>query len=369
MSNKKKIALLNLHYDNNYGGNLQRYALVTTFQRLGCDVTYLYMRDNWGDWFTNRSIFNIIEKSIKQIVRHILKPRVEPWLVWHRENENYRRNCLITEPFLNKYIPHTKVIYTHDSLERIFRRGGYGAIVVGSDQVWRKKYNDRYGIGTYFLDFVADNYKGKRIAYGASFGVESKEYSEEDEEKILPLFKRFDAVSVREKSGLRLLKEYGWMKPEACCVIDPTLLLSKSDYIDLINATDTKPLDHKLLCYILDNNAENEQLVERKSMELSLSPTFLSAGDDAKVSVEQWLRSFMEAEYVITDSYHGFIFSLIFQKPFTLLINDDRGASRFKDLGEIIGYNINEATDWDKLNKKILELREESITYLKNALQ
>ena len=137
----------------------------------------------------------------------------------------------------------------------------------------------------------------------------------------------------------------------------------------MINAAETSPLEGKLLCYILDNNAEKEQLVERKSKELLLSSTFLSAGDNAKVSVEQWLRSFMEAEYVITDSYHGFIFSLIFQKPFTLLVNDDRGASRFKDLGEIIGYNINEAIDWDKLNKKILELREESITYLKNALQ
>lgn len=238
MNRNKKVALLNLHYDNNYGGNLQRYALMKTLQRLGCDVTYLYMRDNWGDWFADRSIFNIMEKSIKQVVRHILKPRVEPWFVWHRENENYRRNCLVTEPFLDKYIPHTKVIYTHNSLKRVFRSGNYDAVIVGSDQVWRKKYNERYGIGTYFLDFVADDYKVKRIAYGASFGVEEKEYNEEDQEKILSLFEHFDAVSVREKSGLRLLKEYDWMKPEACCVIDPTLLLTKSDYDDLIKASE-----------------------------------------------------------------------------------------------------------------------------------
>lgn len=369
MNRNKKVALLNLHYDNNYGGNLQRYALMKTLHRLGCDVTYLYMRDNWDDWFNNRSIFNILEKGIKQVVRHILNPNVEPWLAWNRENEHYRRNCLVTEPFLNRYIYHTKVIFAHDSLKRVFRSGNYDAVIVGSDQVWRKKYNERYGIGTYFLDFVADDYKGKRIAYGASFGIENKEYTEKDQKTILSLFKRFDAVSVREKSGLRLLKEYGWTKPEACCVIDPTLLLTKRDYINLINASDTKPLEGKLLCYILDNNAGKEQLIEKKFKELSLTPTFLYTGDNAKVSVEQWLRSFMEAEYVITDSYHGFIFSLIFQKPFTLLINDDRGASRFKDLGETIGYNINEAIDWDKLNKKISELREESITYLKNALQ
>ena len=76
MSNKKKIALLNMRYDNNYGGNLQRYAMVTILQRLGYDVEYLYSRDNWDDWFANRTKGKIIKQSVKQIV-----------LRWHIQND------------------------------------------------------------------------------------------------------------------------------------------------------------------------------------------------------------------------------------------------------------------------------------------
>ena len=80
MTKKKKIGLLNMRYDNNYGGNLQRFALYTILQKMGYDVEYLYIRDNWDDWFTTRSTKKVIKQSIKQLVRFILHPTLEPLL-------------------------------------------------------------------------------------------------------------------------------------------------------------------------------------------------------------------------------------------------------------------------------------------------
>ena len=193
MSNKKKIALLNMRYDNNYGGNLQRYAMVTVLQRMGYSVEYLYIRDNWDDWF-NHSVSKICKQSVKQFARHILHPKTEPWLVWHRESIKYREECKATEPFLEKYIPHTKVIYSHRELEQVFKKGTYDAILAGSDQIWRKKYVERYGLGTWYLDFVSANYGGSRVVYGASFGVDGLEYSIEDQAVIRPLYEKLTAV-------------------------------------------------------------------------------------------------------------------------------------------------------------------------------
>lgn len=365
MVNKKKIAILNMYYDNNYGGNLQRYALMTVLQRMDYDVTYLYIRQNWS-LFSGREI---VKKTIKQALKHhILGRAKEPIEWWKIEKEEYIQQSRVTEPFLEKYIPHSHVLYGTWWLKRYIKRNHFDAYIVGSDQVWRKQYVQRFGLGTWFFDFLPLNYSGKRIAYGASFGVRETEYDKEEQERLRPLFNKFDAVSVREESGLDLLKQYGWTNPRAEVVLDPTLLLTAEDYQHVIDAVETKPLEGKLLCYILDLNDEKEKIIQQTSKQLGLQPTMVSSGREATISVEQWLRDFSEAEYVITDSYHGLIFSLIFHKQFTLMVNQSRGASRFDSVEHLLNFHINELIDWTKLDKQMEIVRDKSIRFLKEAL-
>lgn len=361
-----KIALLNMYYDNNYGGNLQRYALSCVLRRLGYEVTYLYIRQNWNLYSGKR----ILKDTIKKIIKHyLLFQETEQVCRWKTENEQYKKQTSVTEHFLEKYIHHSPVLSGKFWLECYAKRNHFDAFIVGSDQVWRKLYVQRFGLGTWFFDFLQDWYKGKRIAYGASFGVSEQEYTKAEQDLIRPLFNKFDAVSVREQSGLDLLKQYGWISPEASCVLDPTLLLKAEDYNLLIENADTKPLEGKLLCYILDMNEEKELLINQKSKEQNLFPTILSSGKDAKASVEQWLRSFRDAEYVITDSYHGLLFALIYHKPYHLIVNRSRGASRFESVERQLDFHINEPMGWDELDKRLDVVRNRSIRFLKSALE
>ena len=356
MTKKKKIGLLNMRYDNNYGGNLQRFALYTILQRMGYDVEYLYIRYNWDDWFTVRSTKKVIKQSIKQFIRFILHPTQEPLLTWRRENPEYVNSCAITEPFLDKYIKHTKIIYNSYELKCAIKKGNYDAIVAGSDQIWRKKYVDRYGIGTFFMDFLPNSFQGKRIIYGASFGVDHKEYTSEDIEYIKPFFEKLDLVPVRETSALSLLLQYGLIFPQAEVVLDPTLLLEKEDYIQLIQYADTKPSNGNMFCYVLDKSDEIDKVISQISEERQLKSFRWSL--ETEGSVEQWLRSFMDAEFVVTDSYHGMLFSIIFNKPFKLIKNATRGTARFDAVLKLLELEENmELIDWIKINKTLLVLR------------
>lgn len=365
MNDKKKIALLNMRYDNNYGGNLQRFALYTVLQRMGYEVEYLYIRENWDDWYKSRSTLKILKQLIKQFLRFILHPLTEPILAWHKENSMYVEQCKVTEPFLNKYIKHTKIIYNSTDLKKTIKRGNYDAIIAGSDQIWRKKYIQRYGIGTFFLDFLSKSFKGKKIVYGASFGVNNQEYTIEDIAFIQPYFSQLDLVSVRETSALDLLNNYGLVNPKAEVVLDPTLLLTKEDYIQLVTATHTNSSSGNLFCYVLDRTDEIQYIIDSIASTKDLTPFEWSLS--GKGTVEQWLRSFMDAEFVITDSYHGMLFSIIFNKPFKIIINESRGSARFRSIFQIL--NISENSDniyMVEFNDQFNKLKKQSLKFLES---
>ena len=356
-----------MRYDNNYGGNLQRFALYTILQRMGYDVEYLYIRDNWDDWFTTCSTKKIIKQSIKQLVRFILHPTQEPLLAWHRENPAYVKSCAITEPFLDKYIKHTKPIHNSWELKRAIKRGKYDAVVAGSDQIWRKVYIERYGIGTFFLDFLSISFTGKKIIYGASFGVDYEEYTQADIDIIKPFYSNLDLVTVRESSGLELLKKYQLTNPQAGVVLDPTLLLDKEDYIKVVEDSNTTPSSGNMFCYILDMTEKKREMINQISNDKGLTPFEWSL--DTQGSVEQWLRSFMDAEFVVTDSYHGMLFSIIFNKPLRVIRNHQRGNTRFDEVYKFLGLDTDNSIDIENASKKLTTLREYSINLLNLSLK
>ena len=355
-----KIALINLKYDNNYGGNLQRYALMKVLQNKGHDVTHLNLRFNYHrPWY--KMLLSLIKIMVKKFFlgKDVKIPR------WQHAQHTYEELCSITEPFYNKYVKHTEQI---TDLRKLSKFNGFDAYFVGSDQVWRKRIAGDY-IKTMFLDFLPENTKSRRIAYGVSLGVAENELCNEEIKQLSDLYQRFDAVSVREDSALDMFKQYGWNKPQAIQVLDPTLLLCKEDYMLLIENGKTIQSDGNLFCYILDKTDDMDCLIQQKAKELNLKAFEL--GLDKPVSIEQWLRSFSDSEYVITDSYHGLVFSIIFNKPFFLIRNEFRGNARFESVIRMFGIHddCSDNLNWNLINKSIAEYREKSFCFIANALK
>ena len=158
--------------------------------------------------------------------------------------------------FRKKYI-HERII---DKLTDI-KEGDVDCIIVGSDQVWRAKYfieQWQTGIEDAFLAFTK-GWNIKRIAYAASFGVDTWEYTPEETMKCREAIKMFDAISVREDSGIDLLKKH--LNVDAIQVVDPTLLLTKDDYRTLCETNQTPKSAGNLLVYILDTNKAAESVL------------------------------------------------------------------------------------------------------------
>ena len=363
MTKKKKIGILTLRVDNNYGGNLQRYALCKVLREMGYDASVLYFRSTW----LNDSIKRKITRSIKNFIKMLFGRIHNPVFYWKHEDYQWEENRKYTYPFFYKYVKHTPLIYSLKSLQRHIQTEKYDAFVVGSDQVWRKAYTERWGVERFFLDFAPKN--TKKIAYAASFGRYDMEYNEDERTRIHKLYSRFDAVSVREDSGISILEKHGWNNPKAIQVLDPTMLLTREHYMQLIAKGNTYSSNGNMFCYILDITDKISSVIDTLAVEKKLKPFYSLIEGNDRMSIEQWLRSFTDAEYVVTDSYHGVVFALIFNKPFYLIENSSRGNARFDSLAYAFGISPNHnEPNWNILNKRINEMREVSMCFLEEKL-
>ena len=125
-----------------------------------------------------------------------------------------------------------------------------------------------------------------------------------------------------------------------------------------------------MFCYVLDENEEIKAKIEQLAKEKDMKPFYASIFGEQRMSVEQWLRSFDDAEYVVTNSYHGIVFALIFNKPFYLIQNMQRGNARFESLMKMFGLKEdNSLVDWYYVNTRMAEMREKSIIFLDNCLK
>ena len=244
------------------------------------------------------------------------------------KSDNY--NVDIRQNRIQRFIENYICQYVINSFCDI-KENDFDAIVVGSDQIWRPRYienNFHSEVADAFLKFT-QGWKIKRVAYSASFGEEFWEYSSKDTEECKKYISKFDAVSVREDSGVILCRDYlGYDK--AINLIDPTLLLKLDDYIYLIK--DMPRLQSHLVAYILDSSEEKFRLVDSIAKEKHLIPIYVNQSSITLPSVEKWLQLFRDADYVVTDSFHACVFSVIFGKEFVALGNKERGLARFESL-------------------------------------
>lgn len=332
-----RIGILTLPLHTNYGGILQAYALQTVLERMGHEVVV---------FGTPREMHLPLWKAplayCKRFVCKYVMGNKELCVFYeqkiNRETAVIRQNA---DSFIEKNI-HIKTIKKFSEL----RAEDFDCIVVGSDQVWRPKYFTSMFLANMknaYLGFAA-KWNIKRVAYAASFGTDDWEYTPKQTGQCGELLKRFDGVSVREDSAVGLCKEH--FRVQAEHVLDPTMLLAKEDYIKLFTNVGTPKSKGTLLCYVLDETPEKQALVERIADGRNLVPFRVNSkvedhsaplNERIQPPVEQWLRGFYDAEFVVTDSFHACVFSILFGKQFVVVGNEKRGLSRFQSLLGMFG--------------------------------
>lgn len=243
-----KIAIMTQPLGSNYGGIMQAFALQKILKNMGHDVVTIDYKHKKPSFLYRkaRSVYRLAKKAAGK----------DKALIQLEDKYNYI--TMNTQNFINTYIVQSEYIDDNKGLKKHFKRSVYNAIIVGSDQTWRPKYSPN--IYSFYLDFLVKNKNIKRIAYASSFGVNNWEYSIEQTKKCAKLATTFDAISVREQSGIKLCKEH--LKVESELVLDPTLLLDEEDYLDLIGNKYKKGKNEGVFTYFLDSNRDKTKAAE-----------------------------------------------------------------------------------------------------------
>lgn len=372
----KSIAILTQPLHVNFGGTLQAYALQKILRSMGFNVETINYRTKEPSDF--RKLLSILKQFIKGTKNYQLISR-EQSEIW-----------LLHSQFIKKNIILSHEINTLDELKKYFENNSFYAIIVGSDQVWRAEYSPR--IESYFLDFLYQDKKIKKISYAASFGSDKWDFSQDSTKKLMKYISNFNSISVREKSAVNLCKEK--LAVIADHVLDPTLLLDREDYINLFKDEKSKNVG-EIFSYILDESEKKVELIKRISLYMGGKKVFRTQPlKKNKIlitdfcnyqypSIESWLKSFYNADFIITDSFHGTVFSIIFNKPFVSIKNKERGNSRFESLLKVFELEdrlvdvddnhieevIRQEINYTKINLILNELREYSKSWLLNSLK
>ena len=377
-----KIAIMTQPLGRNYGGMMQAYALQKVLKDMGHEVvTINHHAPSKG------AVYSLARLGFR-LLKKVTGERKQPV----NFEKHYSYIFKDTQAFVDQHITQSEYIDNDADLKAHFDKNSYDAVIVGSDQTWRPMYSPN--IYNYYLDFLEHDTKIKKIAYASSFSVDTWEYSAEQTHRCAELAKWFDAISVREQSGIELCEKYLGVESE--CVLDPTLLLDKEDYLALIGDKYKGSQGEGVFTYFLDTNEEKESAAEQLAEKLdtftykSQAKVSLSAQSSSNVedyrmpAVEEWLASFANAEFVVTDSFHGMVFSMIFEKPFIIVTNKERGAARFLSLlsqlkmlnhiayssSSIIDVYNKSKVDGFSFNRKaqVLDMKAKSMDFLINNI-
>ena len=276
----------------------------------------------------------------------------------------------------------------------------FDAFLLGSDQMWNWYLSKPYG-QSYFLDFVDDD--KLKIAYATSFGQEK--YLGPAQDKVITQvnLKRMDAISVRDDFSKRICQQD--FDVEAELVMDPVFLCDRVKYEDLIKESDFRIDEKFIFAYILDPNPQIGEVLLRVAKQTGLKIYVIFNEDDdmqkckerlgvwdesicyqEQATLQEWLYMFQNCSYVLTDSFHGTCFSVIFEKPFVVMRNNGRGGQRFPYLLGTLGLmdymvespnqmlekfnalGLEHQIDYVQVKKNLEPMVEQSMQWLKNAL-
>lgn len=377
-----KIGILTLALETNYGGILQAFALQKVLRDMGHEV-YTIDRHNRRAYKSLKA--NFLGYAKRNIQRYLMHKNVP--VCWNPfiTDEVYRIITSNTRDFVARNMNMTRECWS-DELAEIDREYQFDAYVVGSDQVWLPTYYP-----TSFLSFVKRPNVIK-VIYAASCGRKSFLDAEGAKENVAKYAEGFSGISVREDALIHQTAKY--LGVTLVHVLDPTMLLTPIDYLNAsLDNVGTAPI---VFSYILDMNEEKSELAKAISKKLSLPLvegnticTYVKSKntDVAKCvfpPVDNWIRNLQRAEFVVTDSFHGTVFAILFNKQFVTIGNEKRGIGRFKsllrqfDLEDRMvvnnaGKSVNNMTEkfinYSVVNSKLHKLKQRSLAFLNQSLE
>lgn len=360
-------------YGDNYGACLQAFALQKVIQNMGHDIEIIrYLQ-------TNRNIVGSASK-LKKIqslgVSGLLKYVIEHKYIELRKNayKNFRERFL---SFNNKEW------FRDDDLADINDK--YDCFICGSDMIWSEEFSKDWDF--FFLKF-AD--KRKSYSYAPSFGKNSLE--DENRTRVKNYLEQFARVSCRENGGVELIGSLGIQN--AIQVLDPTMLLSKDEWCELIPEKERVIREPYVFAYLFGNETDGRKsfinTVENKIGKVYTLPKFTKKSQNSfpinGIGPMDYLRLFRDAEFIVTDTFHGLMFSIIFRKPFVVLQRHDgsqwsKYSDRMTSTLEMFGLadryiddnfkqiEIFKELDYSKYEEIIDKRKEDSLTYISEILK
>ncbi|MDD5889894.1 MAG: polysaccharide pyruvyl transferase family protein [Ruminococcus sp.] len=318
----------------NYGNQLQNYAVVKCLNNVGVEnVDTLYNLDG-VEFLASK------KRKIKGFINEKLK----------RGNYCLKRKERKFDEFGKKYLHYTKPFSGMLSKEESDK---YDFFICGSDQIWNLNFecNNRH-YPFIFMEFAP---KEKCIGFSISIGV--SEYSGEKERILEKGIENFKAISVREQSGQKLIKDVSGVESEL--LLDPTMLIDKKDWISVM----TKPqgINEKyLLCYFLGEiSAETQKLIDMWAEKYNLKVVMLNSGNaDENVrsaGPQEFIYYFANADLVCTDSFHGTVFSILFETPFVVFDRKDSSESSNEKMSSRLETLLGKFSFTDRFNRNLDE--------------
>ena len=361
-----KVANITLHAIDNYGSVLQTYATEYIFRMLGCEViTIDYVRKT-----ARMGVFDIIKaKNIG------LNLKIKTLIV-HLFFRNKERQDKFND-FRKKHLTSSRRYYSNDELKSYLPDADI--YCTGSDQTWNTVCQGEIP-KAFFLDFVPEG--KKKISFAASFGI--KELPEGDVSTIKKLLNKYSSISVREQSGVDILKKQ--LGIDSTLVLDPTLAVPSKIWNDL--STPQKYKDQYLLAYQLNRSSRFTKYMQTFAQKKGLKIILIRARKErgirnceclTTVTPEEWLSLIKHAKYVLTDSFHCTAYSILFHKQFMDILPpnySDRVISILRETNltnrivtDYSDFSIGDKLiDYNDIDSWLDDEREKTVKFLKNAL-
>lgn len=382
-----RIGLAVVTYTINYGTFLQAFATQYAIRELGYETEILNINSVIGDVSRARKkyflkqIFNIAElKSYLPTISALIAKKLNKK---YRDYMLHREKCF--QKFSNDHFLVGEICNSWSGLSKHCEE--FSSIVVGSDQLWRPA---NIAGDFYTLNFVPDNIN--KVSYATSFGL--KEIRPSQKDVTAAFLNRIQHLSCREESGTKIIEDLTGRKAVVVC--DPTLLLKQQDWDKFLPLDPIVDGDY-ILVYLLGNNKEHRKYVKELAEISSCKVVGVLHGagyikgdedfvDEAPTDIGpfDFLNLIKYAKYVCTDSFHGCVFSTIFEKnfyAFKRFSDKDKMSTNTRVTGLLNRFNLTERLvenydevflndiDYVKVNEKVEEFRNCSLTFLSDALE
>ena len=386
---QNKVGIVTLYHANyNFGGLLQAYALPNVLKMcFGIEAEQI-------DYIPTEFKTNIEQQKnekknlLRSLYQMVYRLGILFFSAVYKRHLHQRKQAF--DSFINE-IPHSEIAYKYNSIDKSVEQ--YQLFICGGDQIWNASQEDQ-NIKVYTLQFVPSS--KKKIAYAPSMAI--LETTSNFEKIMSKGLNALDAVSIREKKSIPILQSF--INKKIDVVVDPVLLMTKNEWISVINEPQKK--EKYILCYLLGDRTEYRTAIKKTAQKLNLSVlTFphiflnvvrkcdLFFGDihDYTSGPREFLGLIKNAEFVLTDSFHACVFSMIFETPFVVFERNKIGEkgnmnSRIYDfleeyhlerqlvtVKELMNMNNIPKIDFTDAHKHWKKRRKESLKYLENALK